>query len=167
MPKNSLGKTAIDNLSNWYYHEDMKKILLLMVLVMFVGVASAKAVDSYELFWPMVAGKLPGESMYQLKILKENLRGVMIFGPRQKSEYKIFIAAKRILEAEKLLSLTENDLARKSLNTCLGHLQGVDKNGISTDAQSRLKNIKDLAKYLSAKYPDATDIGAILKKISE
>ncbi len=145
----------------------MKKVLLLIVLVMFVGISSAKAVDSYELFWPMVAGKLPGESMYSLKLLKENLRGALIFGTVQKSEYKIFIAAKRILEAEKLLSLAKNDLALKSLNTCLGYLQKVDKNGISTDAQSRLKNIKDLAKYLDAKYPDSSDINVVLKKITE
>lgn len=167
MPKNSLGKTAIDNLSNWYYHEDMKKILLLMVLVMFVGVASAKAVDSYELFWPMVAGKLPGEPMYTLKMLKENVRGTLIFGSVQKSEYKIFLAAKRILEAEKLLSLAKNDLALQSLNTCLYHLQRVKKEGISTDSQSRLKNIKDLTTYLANKYPELENINTVLKKIAE
>lgn len=150
----------------------IKKLFLLFGLLVFVFgfVSSARAageMDSYEAFWPMVSGKLPGESMYQFKTLKENLRGALIFGSVQKSEYKIFIAAKRILEAEKLLSLSKNDLALKTLNTCLGHLQAVDRNGISSDAESRLKNIKDLAKYLSTKYPNATDIGTILKKISE
>lgn len=150
----------------------IKKLFLLIGLFVFLfGITgSAKAVDamnSFEVFWPMVAGKLPGESMYQFKILKENLRGILIFGPVQKSEYRIFIAAKRILEAEKLLSLSKNDVALKTLNICLNYIQSVDKTGISTDAQSRLKNIKDLAKYLSAKYPESAEVNAVLKKISE
>src|SRR3989304_3599259 len=83
----------------------MKKVLLLMVLILVVGVSSVKAVDSYELFWPMVAGKTTADGfVYTLKILKEDIRGYLIVGSAPRADYKVFLGVKRLLEAEKLLN---------------------------------------------------------------
>lgn len=157
MPKGSLGKIAIDNLSNWYYHEDMKKILLLMVLVMFVGVASAKAVDSYELFWPMVAGKTVADGfVYKLKILKENARGSLIFGATQKADYNVFLASKRLLEAEKLLLEKRDDLTLITLDKVIKHL---------TVSKRSSDNIRSLSIDMAKIYSEKADVAKKLQKI--
>lgn len=58
--------------------------------------------NSYEMFWPLVAGKVLGEPFYTLKLYKENFRGFFIFSDIKKAEYNIMLSDKRILEAEKL-----------------------------------------------------------------
>ena len=59
-------------------------------------------VNSYELFWPIVAGRVQGDSLYSLKIFKENLRGRFIFSNLKKAEYNTVLSEKRLLEFEKL-----------------------------------------------------------------
>lgn len=65
-------------------------------------------VDSYELFWPLVAGKVQGDSFYFLKTLKEKMRGGLIFSNLKKAEYNALLSEKRLLEFEKL-ALTNKD----------------------------------------------------------
>lgn len=72
-------------------------------------------VSSFELFWPIVAGKIEGDPFYFVKTLKENLRGKLIFGSAQKADYSVFLATKRIIEAEKLILEGKDDLAVKTL----------------------------------------------------
>jgi len=60
-------------------------------------------VNSFELFWPMVAGKTMQSKVYFLKTLKEDVRGFFIFGSAQKADYDIFLGIKRMLEAEALM----------------------------------------------------------------
>lgn len=64
---------------------------------------SPSPVTSFELFWPITAGKVEGESMYWLKRLKEKITGKLIFSETKKSEYRLTLSKKRLLEAEKLL----------------------------------------------------------------
>jgi len=78
-------------------------------------VSTPSAVTSFELFWPIVAGKTEGDSLYFIKTLKENLRGKLIFGVAQKADYSVFLATKRIVEAEKLIFEGKSDLAEKTL----------------------------------------------------
>ena len=56
-----------------------------------------------------------GDPLYPLKIFKENLRSLIIFGSLQKAEYAVFIGTKRVLEADKLISDGNKDLADKTL----------------------------------------------------
>lgn len=72
-------------------------------------------VSSFELFWPIVAGKTAGDPLYFIKTLKEELRGKLIFGSAQKADYSVFLATKRIIEAEKLIFERKDDLAEKTL----------------------------------------------------
>src|SRR5688500_13173828 len=59
-------------------------------------------VNSFDLFCPISAGKVAGDSLYFLKNLKENIRGVFIFDDFKKIEYNIVLTEKRAVEAEKL-----------------------------------------------------------------
>lgn len=74
-------------------------------------------VNSYELFWPIVAGRVMGESMYSLKSLKEKIREGLIFSNFKKAEYNITLAEKRTIEAERLLVEKKDSVnAKKSLD---------------------------------------------------
>src|SRR3989344_7375004 len=73
-------------------------------------------VNSFVLFWPVSAGKTMGESLYGLKTFKEKVRGLLIFGKVQKVDYSLFLATKRVVEAEKLLNDGKDDLAVKTLD---------------------------------------------------
>lgn len=73
-------------------------------------------VDSFDMFWPIVAGKSRGNSLYFLKSFKEKLRGFLIFSDFKKAEYKIMLADKRTVEAEKLLMVDKDfDNGKKTL----------------------------------------------------
>jgi hypothetical protein len=72
-------------------------------------------VNSFELFWPIVAGKVAGESLYPLKTLKENIREKLIFSSSKKADYFVFLSEKRIVEAEKLILEKKNENAKRTL----------------------------------------------------
>src|SRR3989344_5547563 len=57
---------------------------------------SASATDSYMLFWPLTAGRTQGDSIYSLKLLKEQIRGWFIFGDVRKADYAVFLGTKRV-----------------------------------------------------------------------
>lgn len=65
-------------------------------------------VNSYELFWPIVAGRVHGDSLYSLKLFKENLRGRFIFSNLKKAEYNTVLSEKRIMEFEKLVLVNKD-----------------------------------------------------------
>jgi hypothetical protein len=91
-----------------YAHEDGEPLV--------TASASAKAtLNTFETFWPLTAGKTMGDSMYFLKTLKENLRGLLIFGAPEKGEYHVFRATKRLLEAESLMKSEKKDLALQTV----------------------------------------------------
>jgi len=72
-------------------------------------------ISSFELFWPISAGKTIDDSFYWLKNIKEDLRGLLIFGKLQKADYATFLTIKRIVESEKLINENKTDLADKTL----------------------------------------------------
>ena len=82
----------------------------------------------FESFWPLSAGKTIDDSLYFLKIWKENLRGVLIFGVPQKAEYAIFLGTKRVLEAEKLIQTGKKDLAEQTLKKAFEQFDLAEKN---------------------------------------
>lgn len=75
----------------------------------------AQIVNSFELFWPLVAGKTEDTSFYFLKLIKEQVLGWFISGDSKKADYAVLLGTKRALEAEKLLKDGKNDLALKTL----------------------------------------------------
>jgi hypothetical protein len=84
-------------------------------------------VSSFELFWPISAGKVAGEPLYFLKTLKENVRGMLIFSTYKKAEYAITLGEKRVVEAEKLF------LEKKDYQNGAGTLQVLQEKWKSID----------------------------------
>ncbi len=70
-------------------------------------------VDSFSLFWPVAAGRTMQSRVYFLKTLKEDIRGIFIFGSAQKANYSVFLGTKRLLEAEVLMKGSIQDEANK------------------------------------------------------
>ena len=119
----------------------MKKIIasivlsLLIVGLFFKGVTAASDptttpepsnISSFELFWPIVAGKTMDDPLYILKSLKEKVRGFLIFGKPQKADYNVFLATKRVVEAEKLISESKRELAVKTLDKAVVLLESAE-----------------------------------------
>ena len=126
-------------------------------------------VSSFELFRPVVAGRTMDDSLYFLKSLKEKIRGFFIFGREQKADYAVFLAVKRVLEAEKLVNEGKDDLAKKTLGKALVELASAEKNIDGVPAQkgtlgpsgenmvNRLDNIRKLVAWLSVRNKEYKD----------
>lgn len=126
--------------------------------------------NSFEAFWPLVAGKTEGDSLYFLKQLKEQVRGLLIFGTPQKLEYSVLLAAKRSLEAEKLIQNGNPDAAKRTLERARAQLNNAEKNidsakssnqslsKVSGSVASRLSNIEKLSLWLAAKNSSLKEI---------
>lgn len=80
-------------------------------------------ITSFELFWPIVAGKTIDDPLYGLKTLKEKVREFFIFGKAQKADYHIFLVTKRVVEAEKLIGEGKKELAIKTLDKAIAFLK--------------------------------------------
>lgn len=59
-------------------------------------------VDSFKLFWPIVAGRVMGDQFYFLKSAKESLRETLAFSKFKKADFNLVLSEKRTVEAEKL-----------------------------------------------------------------
>lgn len=102
-------------------------------------------VNSYELFWPIVAGRVQGDSMYSLKIFKEKLRGRFIFSNLKKAEYNTVLSKKRLLEFEKL-AITNKDfknsaktleVLKKTQEQVVDQLSQAKKDGLDVSLSSQ------------------------------
>jgi len=122
-----------------------------------------ETINSFELFWPIAPGKTMGDSLYFLKTLKENARGMIIFGNPEKADYKVLLATKRLVEAEKLITENKEDLANKTLNSAVNNLEAA-QNAVSSAVENKddfqgngqtlsdkLKNIDLFARWLASK----------------
>lgn len=134
-------------------------------------------VNSFELFWPLVAGRTRGDSLYFLKTLKENVRGMIIFGKPEKANYSLLLATKRTLEVEKLLAENKNDAAMATLDEAKMQLDNAEKaitdsNGDLSvtvdDMNNKLSNLEKFLPWLATKHSDVADkINGLLDKVTE
>ncbi len=157
-------------------------IFVLFIFFSFVNVSFAKTsktvakptpsptpvpiVNSFELFWPLAAGKTMQSKVYFLKTLKEDVRGWLIFGSAQKADYDVFLAIKRMLEAEVLIKGNVADLANKTLDSATSDLDKANsaltsaKNssdidqGTKDEINNRVSNLKLFGSSLMNQYPD-------------
>lgn len=124
-------------------------------------------VSSFELFWPIVAGKTSGDSLYWLKTLKENLRESLIFSKYKKTDYDILMAEKRVVEFENLVvvkkdyvnaskTLEMSKAKRSSVQLLLKELEGEGTNtkDLKNRFTSSLENQKKLIISIQSKVPD-------------
>lgn len=98
-------------------------------------------VNSFELFWPVVAGKTKGDKLYSLKLFKEKARGLLIFGKPQKADYSLFLTTKRVLEAEKLSKDGKKDSSMETFDMALSQLAIVEEN--TNDSGDMIKSSVD------------------------
>lgn len=115
--------------------------------------STSTSVNSFDMFWPVVAGKVSGDSMYGLKLFKENARETLIFSDYRKADYNITLSTKRAVEAEKLYLTDKNyNEAKKTL----------------TMAQQKRTRVMELIKKASDKGQKVEDLNntfiAILEK---
>ena len=130
---------------------------------------ATSAVDSYNLLWPLTAGKTEGESFYSLKLLKEKLSGLFIFDDSKKADYEILLGTKRVLEAEKLLKDGNTTAASKTLEnarseytSALNHLKKAhSKSKLLTGEirRDRLIYIKSIVNQLKTTAPQEVQEG--------
>ncbi|EKD94522.1 MAG: hypothetical protein ACD_26C00034G0057 [uncultured bacterium] len=117
----------------------MRKLLIFFVCTIFLSylvpsvfaqkiTQEKETVNSFELFWPLVAGKTKVDNYYSLKLFKEKMRGLLIFGKPQKADYSLFISTKRILEAEKLSNEGKKDSSIETYDMALSQLAIVEAN---------------------------------------
>lgn len=159
-------------------------LLLIGVLARNVGAVSTpiptptpSEISSFELFWPIVAGKTMGDPSYVLKTLKEKIRGLVIFGKTQKADYFILLATKRVVEAEKLANNNEKDLALKTLNKANSLLILADKaiqrtpgdliySVTKDEMNKRLDNLEKFIPWLSSQKPElSARLQEVLEKV--
>lgn len=116
------------------------------------------SLNAFELFWPVSPGKTLDEPLYFLKDLKEKIRGALIFGTPQKAEYEVLLGVKRVLETEKLLNQSKNDLANQTLDLAKLQFEMAKKNlEIAKSKKEPLKEsggvtftrLSNLEKYLN------------------
>lgn len=124
---------------------------------------SSATVNSFELFWPISAGRTEGDSLYSLKLLKEKIGGFLAFGNTKKADYAVLLGTKRVLEAEKLLKDGKINLALKTLDKADSELNSayayVKKAGTEGKLEAekirrdRLIYVKRLIDYLKPTSP--------------
>ena len=129
----------------------------------------AANVNSFELFWPMVAGKTMQSRLYFLKSFKEQMRGVVIFGSSQKANYGIFLSIKRVLEAEVLMKANLSELTNKTLDKAIAQLESANSSLTSAknagdiekstkdEINIRVSNLKVFVTSLKKDYPSFGD----------
>jgi hypothetical protein len=135
----------------------MKKIISVILVLISLATFSASNVfaaklsplptstpfpSSYELFYPVVAGKTMAESFYFLKTAREWLVDKLTFDPIRNADYHLLLSKKRLIEAEKLLSQKNYSFSQKSLTKSVGEI----KNAVETAKKggSAGKNVADI-----------------------
>ncbi|MBI4039337.1 hypothetical protein HY388_00735 [Candidatus Daviesbacteria bacterium] len=106
-------------------------------------------INSYELFYPIVAGITEGDFWYNLKLLREAIAEKLTFGDIKKADYHLILSKKRLVEAEKLL-LVKKDLAnaKKTLEKSTRELKTALS--LAQTAQEKGKKVKDLYQAISS-----------------
>lgn len=105
-------------------------------------------VNSYELFYPIVAGITEGDFWYNLKQVRESIAEKLTFGDIKKADYHLILSKKRLVEAEKLL-LVKKDLAnaKKTLEKSTQELKTAVS--LTKTAQEKGKKVRDLYHAIS------------------
>lgn len=152
----------------------MRKILIFVICAFLLTIFTSsiiaqeeiqtdESVNSFELFWPVVAGKTKGDSLYSLKLFKEKVRGFLIFGKPQKADYSLFLTTKRILEAEKLSKEGKKDFSLETFDMALSQLAVVEDSMISSgediiatvdDLNLKFDNLEVFLPWLIPQYTD-------------
>ena len=129
----------------------MKIIFSLLLILLWISIVSVPVFastplpsmsvkSSYELFYPIVAGKIPGDKWYGLKIFREKAVGIFLFDVIKKSQYYMSLSKKRLVEAEKLITEKKDyQLGIKTLEESDKNLKTAWLLLVNEDANNELK----------------------------
>lgn len=78
---------------------------------------------TYELFWPISAGVIPGDRFYSLKNWRDVLVEKLIFSEAKKSEYLKVQANKKLVETEKLIEIKRQPFIKETLEKSSWYLE--------------------------------------------
>lgn len=133
----------------------------------------ASEINSFELFWPIAAGKVMGEPLYFLKSFKERIRELLIFSDFKKADYNITLSEKRTVEAEKLFLEKEDyvngrkalDAAQTRRERAVALIKKTTEDGKNTaDLRNRLVNSLEkqqlLLDYVADRMPE--EVGSVI-----
>lgn len=172
----------------------MKKLLILFSLFFFLGstgnvfasvlspspVASSvpSPKTSYELFYPIVAGVVPGDGSYFFKSIREWFVGNLIFDNIKAADYHLALSKKRLVESEKLIQEKKStSLIKDTLQRSLAEYQnaltkankakaeGKPAEEILTTIKNDGNNISDFLQNLSLSSGIGSELG--LSSLSE
>lgn len=123
------------------------------------------SMTTYEMFWPVVAGKVPGDKYYKLKLWRGKIAVFLTLNKLKKAELLKKMVNKRLAETERLAELERFSLIPSTIQ---GAKQNLEKGLESLSAAKKkpryswLKNeyAKDARKYLVL-------LGRLKEKISE
>lgn len=104
--------------------------------------------SSYELFYPVVAGKTMADKFYFFKTAREWLVSKLTFDPIRNAEYHLLLSKKRIVETEKLLSQSNYPLSQKSLTRSVSEIKNAI--GSAKRANSVGENTVDIYNTIEA-----------------
>jgi hypothetical protein len=83
--------------------------------------------SSYELFYPVVAGKTPADKYYFVKTIREWIVDKLLFDPIKNVDYHLTLSKKRLVESERLIADKSYQLAAKSVNNSFLELKKASK----------------------------------------
>lgn len=148
-------------------------IFLLLPLNTFAANVKPKAtqkpieVNSFEMFWPIVAGKVEGDKLYKLKLFKEKARGYLIFSNLKKAEYHALLSQKRLLEYEKLVIVNKDYNNSKKALDSLKKNQELAVNGLKKAKEEGMDVTVSTQSILSIFDKENTLLQSILTMVDE
>lgn len=174
----------------------MKKVCFLTALFLFIFIISSSLnianahsspkpsstpISTYELFWPLTAGKTVTDNFFFLKRWKEDFRGKVLLGSPAKADYQLLLATKRIIESEKLFDEKDEmsgikslELANKNTKNTLSLLVKSKAGGenipsVKDNMLNRTHNLNEFLPELKDKFGDEGDkiIDSILASIKD
>lgn len=137
-PKNEPESLYQKSTAKFYRSPALKFATVMVVFALILG--GGRAVYASQ-------ASLPGEALYPIKLITENLKGVLIFDQTKKANFEISLAEKRIDEIKTLRDkgITDSEEIIKTKNRINIHLDKAERLSSKETTESRKiieKNIK-------------------------
>jgi len=123
-------------------------------------------VNSYELFWPIVPGKVMGDKLYSLKLFKEKIRESIIFSSFKKADYLITISEKRLVESEFLYKKGDVKAGSETLSLAVKTWLRI-RNLISQTKSSGTNVVNLQTRFASSLEKQSLVLGDLLVKLQD
>lgn len=138
----------------------MKKLLIAFFVFLFATItpvfaqeeafpSTPKPTSSYELFYPIVAGKVSGDTLYPFKLTREWIVDKLVFDSLRKADYHLILSKKRLVEAEELIINRKDSInAEKSIKRLIGEYKKALE--ITQDREKKGQKVDDIYNALDS-----------------